>query len=660
MAEQDDNKVTPAIWLGGQPNLKFTVPIYQRLFTWGDEQFERLLNDLKEWKGEEPYYLGIITVLKKDDKYILIDGQQRLTVIAILAGMLGWCSDNDSENFLAYEARPSDQKALKKIWELGKTWIGEESELEHILETADISSDSMKKFIRHIVRNCRAWKEKSNVLREKLTLLISKLPEVYGTAPNTNLQNEYFEKMNSAGKQLEPHEILKVRICRQPTDFAVWNRVEDFTKCYVDALQKDDSVLQNGISISKILDFPSKQDSITIRYDENGKSHEVSIETRGDNDHSKTSIEKWRPALIDFPMFLLHVLKNVKGDCFAVPNDSHNLLTDFQDQLPDDKKKDFCDSMKGYRQFLDSWIIHREVNDESDDNDSKYAFWSATKEVVYLAGEDGQSGSFTIAKKIKQLQMILYALGGQKQEWLYEAYREACQWVNLPGRQDQLNGWYNWLRAKLIDKVKEDFKHDGEKWCDTHLTYGNARPVHFMCLDYFLWELANETSTDSLALVRQVYGNEIPQAVKNFVPRAHRSVEHFHPQTDDNSQHRGLFADQTDPSKNVKGWGTTIDNDQTPIKNIFGNLALISAGRNSEYSNMSVAGKSERIDKLVKEGRLESIKLFLMKQACGGHDDRWLPYTAQEHANLMLKVIKMGLGLQDVSEGIFSASTNES
>ena len=663
MAEHDDSKVTPAIWLGGQSNWKFTVPIYQRLFTWGDEQFDRLLNDLKGWEGKEPYYLGIITVVKKGDKYILIDGQQRLTVIAILAGMLSWCADKDSEYFLAYEARPSDQKALKKIWEFGKTWIKieNESELEHVLETAGISSDSMKKFIRHIVRNYGDWKEKSDVLRKNLTLLISKLPEVYGTGPNTNLQNEYFEKMNSAGKQLEPHEILKVRICKQPTDFAAWNRVEDFSKCYVDASPNDnnDSVSQDGFTMHDVLnakkeDAQKEDYAITIETRGNAEKNEpkkVWIAIGDDNSHIKTSIEKWRPALIDFPMFLLHALKIVKGECFVVPNDSHNLLTDFQDQLPDDKKKDFCDSMKGYRQFLDSWIIHREVNDESDDNDSKYAFWSATKEIVYLSGEDGQSGSFTIAKKIKQLQMILYALGGQKQEWLYEAYKEACQWVNLPSRQDQLNGWYNWLRVKLIDKVKEDFKHDGEKWCDTHLTYGNARPVHFMCLDYFLWELANETSTDSLALVSQVYGNEIPKAVRNFVPRAHRSVEHFHPQTDDNSQHRGLFADQTDPSRNVKGWGATIDNDQTPIKNIFGNLALISAGRNSEYSNNSVAVKSERIDKLAKEGRLESIKLFLMKQACGGHDDRWLPYTAQEHANLMLKVIKRGLGLQEVSWG---------
>lgn len=664
--DNEITKITPAIWFGGEFNLKFTVPIYQRLFTWGNEQFDRLLNDLKEWEGNEPYYLGIITVVKKDDKYILIDGQQRLTVIAILAGVLGWCSHKDPENFLAYEARPADQKALKKIWEFGKTWIEAESKLEQVLEASGISSESMVKFIRHIARNRNDWKGKSQALLKNLTLLISKLPEVYGTGANTNLQNEYFEKMNSAGKQLEPHEILKVRICKQSTDFAVWNRVEDFTMCYVDVSQNDDndSVSQDWITILHVLDASKEDNGIIIETkgnDEKTERKKVTIKIRDDNSRLKSSIEKWRPALIDFPMFLLHVLKILKEDDFSIPNDSHNLLKNFEGQLPDDKNK-FCKEMKNYRKFLDSWIIHREVNDESDDNDSKYAFWNNTKEVMCLEGGDGQCDSSMTVKKIKQLQMILYALGGQKQEWLYEAYKVAYNeagWGNLSNRKEQLNGWYKWLRARLIHEA--NFKCKGEKWSDTYLTYGNVRPVHFMCLDYFLWELSNETINDRLGLVSKVYGEEIiPQAVRNFVPRTHRSVEHFHPQTDDNSQHRGSFADQTDPIKNVKGWGATIDNDQTSIKNIFGNLALISAGRNSEYSNMSVAGKSERIEKLVKEGRLESIKLFLMKQACQGKDVNWLPVKAQEHADLMLEVIKWGLKLNEVSESLSSVSANES
>ena len=670
MAEYNDSIMKPSIWLVEQQNWKFTVPIYQRLFTWGDEQFERLLDDLKAWDGNGPYYLGIITVVEKGGRLLLIDGQQRLTVIAILAGMLGWCDKKDPKDFLDYEARPADRAALKTIWDFGKSWINEdEAKFEHTLEAAGIASEAMKRFICHIVKKRDDWRGVNNKgLCQNLTLLMSKLPAAYGT--NTNLQNEYFEKLNSSGKQLEPHEILKVRICKTTEDFAVWNRAEDFTKCFDDKTTNDNGALQKGVPILDILQADKKKDdtieeengidkntpvkmkidgdTIIIYEEESGteKNTPFTITMKDGESHLKTSVEKWRPSLIDFPMFLLHVLNIIVKDP-SISADSHNLLKDFKDKLPDGEKSKFCTEMGRYRKFLDGWIIHREVNDVSDDNDSKYAFWDNKNEVVYIKGqgEDEQNDLLAIAKKIKQLQMILFALGGQKQKWLCDAYRWATEENNgkeiksLQSQED-LKAWCKWLRDRLIKEADFKIDEEGEDWRDTYLTYGNARPVHFMCLDYFLWELANESREDCPEPLKSIFEGGILQAVKTFVPRANRSVEHFHPQTDDNSQNRGPFADQTCA---VLGWGATIGNPPITIKNIFGNLALISAGRNSEYGNMSVAGKSERIDKLVKEGRLESIKLLLMKQACKGHDDKWLPCTAEEHANLMLKVIRWGL-----------------
>ena len=648
-------RITPSSWFKeNAPTILFKVPVYQRLFTWGKSQFDRLLSDLMEWKNndakpQQPYYLGIITVVKNEKgQLLLIDGQQRLTVVAILAGMFGWSIDlDDPVNFLDYEARPDDRESLKIIWKNGATWFTKtRTELESKLSA--ISSDSMREFVLHIFDNKGNWQSLKDAISSSLTLLVSYLPDNY--SKDLELQNEYFEKMNSAGRQLEPHEILKVQICKKEDDFKTWNLVEDFTRSfdpngYV-ASDVSEEVYFESIIDAEVQEIDKKK---TIVMTPNNAK--VQVPLVGD-ENQRTSIEKWRPSLIDFPMFLLHVLKIVKRESdFTIPYDSHNLLKDFKDQLPDEKKSEFCKTMKMYREFLDGWIIHREVNDESDDNDSKYAFWDNKNEVVYIKGqgECEHKDSLAIAKKIKQLQMILFALGGQKQEWLYDAYTEYGRTaMESPQYPKDLNAldWCKWLRNELIKKA--NFKLDGDKWSDTYLTYGNApgnaRPVHFMCLDYFLWELANESRENWPEHLKCIYGeSEIPQAVKIFVPRAHRSVEHFHPRTDDKSQHRGLFADQTDSNSKVKGWGATIDNSPITIKNIFGNLALISAGRNSEYRNMSVAGKSERIDQLVKEGRLESIKLFLMKQACEGHDAQWLPCTAQKHANLMLEVIRWGL-----------------
>ena len=668
MSDANEKKITPINWLDDS-RWKFTVPIYQRLFTWEEEQFDRLLADLKEWNKTGPYYLGIITVVQKGDQYVLIDGQQRLTVIAILAGMFGWCKGKSPEEYLNYEARSADREALKKIWENGSKWLDKnEHELNRILAEAGIASESMRKLICHIVKYKEYWNKarggqngltmrdhdgsKQDSLKEKLTLLVSVLPEEYSS--QINLQNEYFEKMNSAGKQLEPHEILKVRLCKRPGQFAIWNAVEDFTKPYDE--NSNDGKNECCIELQDIVTLQETGGEIVINKEsETEKKVSISIRQADGNGHPKTSIEKWRPSLIDFPMFLLHVLKIVNvSDEFTVPSDSHNLLRFFDKSKLDTEK--FCDTMSRYRLFLDNWVIHREVADDEDDNDSKYSFWvrdteGERKELQYLKKPE----EMLVVKKIKQLQLILFALGGQNQEWLYEAYKAYNADASKNVVKDlmpwsDLGGWYEWLRNKVIKSAGfEVDSNDNGEWNDGYLTYGNVRPAHFMCLDYFLWELANlseDAGSDNKELQERVFGEKIPEAVKNFIPRAHRSVEHFHPQTDDYSRHRGVTADNDEKKQ---GWGGSIEKEQTSIKNIFGNLALISAGRNSEYSNYSVAEKSERIDKRVKERRLESIKLYLMKESCHGNEVDWLPDTAREHAKLMLEVIKWGLGQNEGS-----------
>jgi hypothetical protein len=153
--------------------------------------------------------------------------------------------------------------------------------------------------------------------------------------------------------------------------------------------------------------------------------------------------------------------------------------------------------------------------------------------------------------------------------------------------------------------------------------------------------LANDDDA-TLKLKEEVFGKDGPgEVITRFIPRANRSIEHFHPQTDNSSQNRGEKADN-DTAKD--GWGALIKPNAQSIKHIFGNLALISAGRNSEYSNMPVGGKSDLIVSSVEKKSIESIKLFLMKNACNGQDKEWLPDTSRAHAKLMKKVVLWGLG----------------
>ena len=43
--------------------IRFAIPIYQRLFVWGESQIEKLLQDVKRQEDRAvPYYIGIVTI----------------------------------------------------------------------------------------------------------------------------------------------------------------------------------------------------------------------------------------------------------------------------------------------------------------------------------------------------------------------------------------------------------------------------------------------------------------------------------------------------------------------------------------------------------------------------------------------------------------------
>lgn len=69
------------------------IPPYQRPYAWMEEQALQLFEDLREAMrtgGEEPYFLGSIVLIKPKEQKIgqVVDGQQRLTTLTILAAVL--------------------------------------------------------------------------------------------------------------------------------------------------------------------------------------------------------------------------------------------------------------------------------------------------------------------------------------------------------------------------------------------------------------------------------------------------------------------------------------------------------------------------------------------------------------------------------------------
>lgn len=99
------------------------IPDYQRNYCWEDKQVKGLLYDLKrhfdKHQDDSPYYLGMLSCIKSNSHYDLIDGQQRFTVMMLMAIVLkeyhsdGWNKFLDNAKRLEFVARTKDNEYLK-------------------------------------------------------------------------------------------------------------------------------------------------------------------------------------------------------------------------------------------------------------------------------------------------------------------------------------------------------------------------------------------------------------------------------------------------------------------------------------------------------------------------------------------------------------------
>jgi uncharacterized protein with ParB-like and HNH nuclease domain len=66
----------------------YQVPIFQRDYSWGKDDWEDLWNDIEEIPNDKTHYLGYLVlqpINDGDESFWVIDGQQRLTTLSILA-----------------------------------------------------------------------------------------------------------------------------------------------------------------------------------------------------------------------------------------------------------------------------------------------------------------------------------------------------------------------------------------------------------------------------------------------------------------------------------------------------------------------------------------------------------------------------------------------
>ena len=234
-------------------NCFYQVPDYQRPYSWDKEHISELIDDLTSAytdNCQEEYYCGSLVLVKneKDNRYDIIDGQQRITTFTILACVIRDLYNNDlntkSKTYICKTIQDefdSDKRRLRFLTNEQKQIDFEETILKGIKFEEIVKKE--KQFINNrYLQNAYYIKlflaEKLNNykinINEFVSWLYEKVVLTVITTPNVDSAIKIFNVLNDRGMPLSPMDILKsslMRNIKQPEDAkafkATWEKISN-------------------------------------------------------------------------------------------------------------------------------------------------------------------------------------------------------------------------------------------------------------------------------------------------------------------------------------------------------------------------------------------------------------------------------------------------
>jgi len=233
----------------------FTIPRYQRPYSWTIYHTEALLDDLLLSLGNNgepiseinPYFLGSIVLIKGDGANSeVVDGQQRLTTLTILLAVLrdygpAYMS-NDFTNFLYEKGNAlkgtNDRFRLtlrERDSSFFKVFIQKEGGIKDLKEYGAGLSSSQKNIKNNALYFLRRIMELPEDMRARLAMfIISRCFLVVVCTPDFDSAYRIFSVLNDRGMDLTHSDILKAEIIGQiPVSMQ-----EVYTKKWEDAEDK--------------------------------------------------------------------------------------------------------------------------------------------------------------------------------------------------------------------------------------------------------------------------------------------------------------------------------------------------------------------------------------------------------------------------------------
>lgn len=603
---------------------KYIIPIYQRNFAWSEGEIRQLILDIFDYSidnSNKDYYIGTLIVYERENNFEIIDGQQRLTTLSILLSLIKnedkykkYITENYNLN-LTFDSRKNSTETLQALYNK------DENDIEkYISENQNSITEGYnicKKVLSEILNKGNEGSFFKYLFENVKILRVLVLED-------TDL-NHYFEIMNSRGEQLEKHEILKVRLLEKLDDKndknsennkfifnLIWEACSNMEHYIQFGFEKK---LRNKIFGEDLNSLINEEELYSIDYKDNNlninKKEEKTIEnilnpenkiSDGENDKEYNEEQELFNSIINFPNFLLHVLKiqvdnknedmpldDKRLDKDNTPLDDKRLLETFNIFLENEDKEKIKNFVKsfGYNllkiKFLfDKYIIKRELKSDS---------WSL-KQLKLSVSENKQSNYYkdSFSKNDideeddtpinKKILMLLSMFHTSSPTLIYKNWLNYVLKYLYYTNEENINAenYKNELKKLAKERYNKIITVNGED-----ILNGGTGVPHFIFnyLDYLLWE--DDRYKDYIDNEK----NNIFQKINNFKFTFRSSVEHYYPQHPNSIK----YLDKNE-----------LDN--------FGNLCLIGRSQNSRLSNSSPDEKRKYIQENNKD--IDSIKQAIM------------------------------------------------
>ncbi len=198
------------------PDIELVIPNYQRPYKWTAKNVIQLLDDIIDAKNEnkETYRVGTLILHQgKDQKYNIVDGQQRTITFSLLLNALAKDGE-DGEDLRFLEQPLADNPNNTR--NIPNNFRALERRVENF------SDDRERKELRaYIKNNC-----------ELIVVITYDISEAF----------QFFDSQNARGKKLYPHDLLKAYHLREMKELDVVE-TEAVVKGWEDLDQKKLSIL---------------------------------------------------------------------------------------------------------------------------------------------------------------------------------------------------------------------------------------------------------------------------------------------------------------------------------------------------------------------------------------------------------------------------------